>query len=89
MRLPGAGIQDPTLLDPETRGSIEVQVRRDDYRKFLTDLVERDCPPSVRPADFLATAEALEAAASPEFFWDLRRRSRSASSVKSAVMKRG
>ncbi len=65
------GIQDPTLLDPETRGSIEVQVRRDNYRKFLTDLVERDCPPSVRPADFLATAEALEAAAPVRSFFGI------------------
>jgi len=65
------GIQDPALLDPEARGSIEVQVRRENYRKFLTDLVERDCPPSVRPADFLATSKALEAAAPVRSFFGI------------------
>jgi CRP-like cAMP-binding protein len=55
------GLQDPGLLDPDLRGSVELQVRRENYRKFLTDLVQRECPASVKPANFLASAEALEA----------------------------
>jgi hypothetical protein len=55
------GVQDPALLDPEAQGSIELQVRRDNYRKFLADLVQRECPTGVKPATFLATAKAVEA----------------------------
>jgi hypothetical protein len=55
------GIQDPALLDPEARGSVELLVRRDSYRSFLVNLVERRCPAGVRPEEFLATAEAIEA----------------------------
>jgi CRP-like cAMP-binding protein len=57
------GIQDPALLDPEVRGSVELRVRRDSYRRFLVDLVEQRCPAGVRVEEFLATAEAIEAAA--------------------------
>jgi CRP-like cAMP-binding protein len=55
------GVQDPTLLDPEAQGSAELQVRRENYRKFLTDLVQRQCPAGVKPAAYLASAEAQEA----------------------------
>jgi hypothetical protein len=55
------GVQDPALLDPEAQGSFELQVRRDNYRRFLADLVQRDCPSGVKPADYLASAEALAA----------------------------
>ena len=57
------GIQDPALLDPEVRGSVELRVRRDSYRRFLVDLVEQRCPAGVKSEEFLATAEAIEAAA--------------------------
>ena len=57
------GIQDPALLDPEVRGSVELRVRRDSYRRFLVDLVEQRCPAGVKLEEFLATAEAIEAAA--------------------------
>ena len=55
------GVQDPALLDPEAQGSVELQVRRENYRKFLADLVQRECPAGVKPAKYLASAEALEA----------------------------
>jgi len=55
------GVQDPGLLDPEARGSVELQVRRENYRKFLGDLVQRECPAGVKTATYLASAEALEA----------------------------
>ncbi len=55
------GVQDPALLDPEAQGSAELQIRRENYRKFLADLVQRECPAGVKPADYLASAEALEA----------------------------
>ena len=55
------GLQDPGLLDPDLRGSVELQVRRENYRKFLVDLVERECPVGVKPANFLASPEALDA----------------------------
>ena len=55
------GVQDPTLLDPEAQGSVELQVRRENYRKFLADLVQRECPAGVKPARYLASDEALEA----------------------------
>ena len=55
------GVQDPGLLDPEARGSVELQVRRENYRKFLVDLVQRECPAGVKTATYLASAEALEA----------------------------
>jgi polyferredoxin len=55
------GLQDPGLLDPEVQGSVETQVRRENYRKFLTDLVERECPPGVTPAQFLTSADATAA----------------------------
>jgi CRP-like cAMP-binding protein len=54
------GVQDPALLDPEAQGSAELQVRRENYRKFLADLVQRECPAGVKPAAYLASAEALE-----------------------------
>jgi CRP-like cAMP-binding protein len=55
------GLQDPGLLDPEIQGSMEVQVRRENYRKFLADLVERECPAGVKPAEFLVSPEAASA----------------------------
>jgi Cyclic nucleotide-binding domain/4Fe-4S binding domain len=55
------GLQDPGLLDPDIQGSVEVQVRRENYRKFLVDLVERECPAGVKPAQYLASAEAAAA----------------------------
>ncbi len=55
------GVQDPGLLDPEARGSVELQVRRENYRKFLADLVHRECPAGVTPARYLASAPALDA----------------------------
>jgi hypothetical protein len=55
------GVLDPALLDPEARGSVELQVRRENYRKFLADLVQRECPAGVNPAKYLASGEALEA----------------------------
>jgi CRP-like cAMP-binding protein len=55
------GVQDPALFDPEAVGSVELQVRRLNYRKFLADLVQRECPAGIKPETYLASAEALEA----------------------------
>jgi CRP-like cAMP-binding protein len=65
------GVQDPALLDPEVQGSVELQVRRDNYRKFLADLVQRECPAGVKPAKYLASAEALEAAGPVRAFFGI------------------
>ena len=65
------GIQDPALLDPEAQGSVELQVRRENYRKFLADLVQRECPAGVKPAKFLASAEAQEAIAPVRAFFGI------------------
>ena len=55
------GVQDPALFDPDIQGSVELQVRRENYRKFLVDLIERECPAGVKPSTFLTSAKAVEA----------------------------
>jgi CRP-like cAMP-binding protein len=55
------GVQDPALFDPEVQGSVELQVRRENYRKFVADLIERECPAGMKPATLLASAKAREA----------------------------
>jgi hypothetical protein len=65
------GIQDPALLDPEARGSVELQVRRENYRKFLVNLVERQCPPGVKPTQYLASEPALAEAAPVRAFFGI------------------
>ena len=65
------GVEDPALLDPDARGSVELQVRRENYRTFLVDLVQRDCPAGVKPARYLASAKALEAIAPVRTFFGI------------------
>jgi CRP-like cAMP-binding protein len=65
------GVRDPALLDPEAQGSVELQVRRDNYRKFLADLVQRECPAGVNPKIYLASPEALEAIQSVRAFFGI------------------
>lgn len=65
------GLQDPGLLDPDIQGSVEVQVRRENYRKFLVDLVERECPAGVKPAQYLASPEATSAIAPVRTFFGI------------------
>lgn len=55
------GVHDPALLDPEASRSVEQQVRRENYRKFLVDLVEQGLADGITPAAYLASPAALEA----------------------------
>jgi CRP-like cAMP-binding protein len=65
------GVQDPALLDPDARGSVELQVRRENYRTFLADLVQRECPAGVKPGNYLASVAAQEAIAPVRTFFGI------------------
>jgi hypothetical protein len=54
------GIQDPTLLDPDAARSIEVRLRRENYRKFLLDLIQQGLAEGVQPAAYLASPAAMK-----------------------------
>ena len=53
------GIQDPSLLDMDSARSIELRQRRENYRKFLLDLIQEGLGQGVQPAVFLASPAAL------------------------------
>ena len=53
------GIQDPSLLDMDSARSIELRQRRENYRKFLLDLIQEGLRQGVQPAAYLATPAAL------------------------------
>lgn len=55
------GIRDPALLDPRAVRSIELKVRHENYRNFLIELTQQGLAAGIMPADYLATAPAVEA----------------------------
>jgi Cyclic nucleotide-binding domain/4Fe-4S binding domain len=55
------GIRDSALLDPDAVRSVELQVRQENYRKFLVDLVQQGLAAGIAPETYLASAPALKA----------------------------
>ena len=56
------GIQDPALLDPAVARSVEIRLRHENYRNFLFDLVSQGLGVGIRPAAYLASPQAQDAA---------------------------
>lgn len=54
------GIQDPGLLDTDSARSMELRLRRENYRRFMLDLVQQGLANDVRPAAYLATPAAAK-----------------------------
>jgi hypothetical protein len=54
------GIQDPTLLDTDSARSIELRLRRENYRSFMLGLVQQGLANDVRPAAYLASPAAAK-----------------------------
>ncbi len=55
------GIEDPTLFDPEVAQSTELRLRRDNYRQFLADLVQRGLEAGRPPRESLELPDAVMA----------------------------
>ncbi|MBV8912944.1 MAG: cyclic nucleotide-binding domain-containing protein [Acetobacteraceae bacterium] len=56
------GIHNPSLLDPQMARSVELQMRHENYRKFLLSLVQHARATGIRADEYLADAEGLQAA---------------------------
>ena len=54
------GVEDPSLLDTDSARSIELRLRRENYRSFMLDLVQQGLAKDERPAAYLASPAAAK-----------------------------
>ncbi len=55
------GVADPSILNSDMAQSAETKIRRDNYRQFLVDLIQRGLSAGIAPAQYLASPTAIDA----------------------------